>query len=115
IERNLQQRGVRTFRKLNYVWTYNKFFDVGKPTILLNSHHDSVKPNTVYTRNPFSPDIADGKPSGLGSNDAGGCLVSLIAAFLHVYAEEGLQYYFCIAATAEEEISGTNGLELVIP
>src|SRR5690606_32573957 len=115
IERFLQQRGVRTFRKLNNVWAYNKFFDADKPTILLNSHHDTVKPNTGYTRNPFSPDIADGKLFGLGSNDAGGCLVSLIATFLHFYPQEGLRYNFCIAATAEEEISGTNGLELVIP
>jgi len=115
IERFLQQRGVRTFRKMNNVWAYNKFFDAGKPTILLNSHHDTVKPNTGYTRNPFSPDTVDGKLYGLGSNDAGGCLVSLIATFLHFYAQEGLRYNFCIAATAEEEISGTNGLELVIP
>src|SRR3546814_10763 len=109
------QRVVRTFRKMNNVWAYNKFFDATKPTILLNSHHDTVKPNTGYTRNPFSPDITDGKLYGLGSNDAGGCLVSLIATFLHFYAQEELRYNFCIATTAEEEISGTNGLELVIP
>lgn len=115
IERFLQQRGVHTFRKMNNVWAYNKFFDAGKPTILLNSHHDTVKPNTGYTRNPFSPDIADGKLYGLGSNDAGGCLVSLIATFLHFYPQERLRYNFCIATTAEEEISGTNGIELVIP
>lgn len=115
IERFLQQRGVKTYRKLNNVWAYNKFYDAAKPTILLNSHHDTVKPNTGYTRNPFSPDVAEGKLYGLGSNDAGGCLVSLIAAFLHFYGQENLNYNFCIAATAEEEISGTNGLELVIP
>jgi len=100
---------------MNNVWAYNKFFDASKPTILLNSHHDTVKPNTGYTRNPFSPDMTDGKLYGLGSNDAGGCLVSLIATFLHFYGQEDLRYNFCIAATAEEEISGTNGLELVIP
>ncbi len=115
IERFLQQRGVKTYRKLNNVWAYNKFFDAAKPTILLNSHHDTVKPNTGYTRNPFSSDIEDGKLFGLGSNDAGGCLVSLIATFLHFYSQEGLNYNFCLAATAEEEISGVNGLELVIP
>lgn len=115
LERFLQQRGVRTYRKMNNVWAYNKFFDTSKPTILLNSHHDTVKPNTGYTRNPFSPDIENGKLYGLGSNDAGGCLVSLIATFLHFYPQEELKYNFCIAATAEEEISGTNGLELVIP
>jgi len=115
IERFLQQRGVRTYRKMNNVWAYNKFYDPSKPTILLNSHHDTVKPNTGYTRNPFSPDIEDGKLYGLGSNDAGGCLVSLIATFLYFYPQEGLKYNFCLATTAEEEISGTNGLELVIP
>jgi acetylornithine deacetylase len=115
IERFLQQRGVKTFRKLNNVWAYNKFYDESKPTILLNSHHDTVKPNTGYVRNPFSPDLEDEKLYGLGSNDAGGCLVSLIATFLHFYPQENLNYNFCIAATAEEEISGLNGLELVIP
>jgi len=115
IERFLQQRGVRTYRKVNNIWAYNKFFDPVKPTILLNSHHDTVKPNTGYTRNPFSPDIEADILYGLGSNDAGGCLVSLIAAFLHFYPQEQLNYNFCIAATAEEEISGANGLELVIP
>lgn len=115
IERFLQQRGVKTFRKLNNVWAYNKFYDESKPTILLNSHHDTVKPNTGYTRNPFSPDVEDEKLYGLGSNDAGGCLVSLLATFLYFYPQENLSYNFCIAATAEEEISGFNGLELVIP
>lgn len=115
IERFLQQRGVQTFRKMNNVWAYNKLFDASKPTILLNSHHDTVKPNTGYTRNPFSPDIADGKLYGLGSNDAGGSLVSLVATFLYFYPQEGLRYNFCIATTAEEEISGVNGLESVIP
>lgn len=115
IERFLQQRGVRTYRRVNNVWAYNKFFDPAKPTILLNSHHDTVKPNTGYTRNPFSPDTEGNVMYGLGSNDAGGCLVSLIATFLHFYPQKGLNYNFCIAATAEEEISGTNGLELIIP
>lgn len=115
IERFLQQKGVKTFRKLNNIWAYNKFYDESKPTVLLNSHHDTVKPNTGYTRNPFSPSIEDEKLYGLGSNDAGGCLVSLIATFLYFYPQENLKYNFCIAATAEEEISGFNGLELVIP
>jgi len=115
IERFLQHRGVKTHRKLNNVWAYNKFYDPSKPTVLLNSHHDTVKPNTGYTRNPFSPDIEDGKLFGLGSNDAGGCLVSLIATFLHFYPKDNLKYNLCLAATAEEEISGTNGIELVIP
>lgn len=111
----LQQAGVSTHRKHNNVWAYNKHYDAAKPTILLNSHHDTVKPNTGYTRDPFSPDTEEGKLFGLGSNDAGGCLVALVATFLYFYSREDLKYNFCLATTAEEEISGTNGLEAVIP
>lgn len=111
----LEQHGVATHRKMNNVWAWNKHFDPAKPTILLNSHHDTVKPNSGYTRDPFEAKIEDGKLYGLGSNDAGGCLVSLIATFLYFYEKEGLKYNFCLAATAEEEISGVNGLELIIP
>ncbi|MBC8987217.1 M20 family metallo-hydrolase [Pedobacter sp. N36a] len=115
IERFLQMREVKTHRKLNNVWAYNKHFDSNKPTLLLNSHHDTVKPNSGYTRDPFAPTVEDGKLYGLGSNDAGGCLVSLIATFLYFYEQEGLSYNICLAATAEEEISGNNGLECVLP
>src|ERR1700712_848321 len=115
IERFLQDKGVKTHRKLNNIWAWNKHFDESKPTILLNSHHDTVKPNSGYTRDPFEPKIEDGKLYGLGSNDAGGCLVSLINVFLYFYDTENLKYNFCLATTAEEEISGVNGLELIIP
>lgn len=115
IESFLQDRGVQTHRKLNNVWAYNKFFTPDKPTILLNSHHDTVKPNSGYTRNPFSPDVENGILYGLGSNDAGGCLVSLIATFLNFNDQENLKYNICLALTAEEEISGQNGLELILP
>ena len=109
------EKNIPTFRKKNNVWAFNKFYDASKPTILLNSHHDTVKPNPGYTRDPFSPDEEDGKLYGLGSNDAGGCLVSLINTFVHFYSRENLTYNFCIATTAEEEISGLDGLELVYP
>lgn len=115
IDQILQQHGVTTHRKLNNIWAWNKFFDAAKPTILLNSHHDTVKPNSGYTRDPYDAKIEDGKLYGLGSNDAGGCLVSLIAVFLYFYDKEDLKYNFCLATTAEEEISGVNGLELIIP
>lgn len=115
IEQFLQERSVNTHRKLNNIWAYNKHFDAQKPTVLLNSHHDTVKPNSGYTRNPYQPDVEEGKLYGLGSNDAGGCLVSLIATFLYFYEQEGLSYNICLAATAEEEISGTNGLECILP
>ncbi len=111
----LKDRGVKTHRKENNIWAFNKHYDASKPTILLNSHHDTVQPNPGYTRNPFSPDLEDGKLYGLGSNDAGGCLVSLIACFMHFYEQENLKYNLCLATTSEEEISGTNGLELIVP
>ncbi|MFX5933764.1 M20/M25/M40 family metallo-hydrolase, partial [Acinetobacter baumannii] len=78
----------------------NKYFDASKPTILLNSHHDTVKPNKEYTRDPFEAAIVDDKLFGLGSNDAGGCLVSLIACFLYYYEEQNLKYNLLLAATA---------------
>jgi acetylornithine deacetylase len=109
------QRGITMHRKLNNLWAWNKYFDPAKPTVLLNSHHDTVKPNSGYTRDPFEAKIEDGKLYGLGSNDAGGCLVSLIAVFLYFYEKQNLKYNFCLATTAEEEISGVNGLELIIP
>lgn len=111
----LVKHGVSIHRDLHNVWAFNKQYDPKKPTILLNSHHDTVRPNKDYTRDPFQPEIIDGKLYGLGSNDAGGCLVSLLATFLYFYEQEGLKYNFCMAATAEEEISGTDGLEYVIP
>lgn len=116
INQFLTDQGVlKTHRLKNNVWAYNLHFDPKKPTILLNSHHDTVKPNPGYTNDPFDPIVKDGKLFGLGSNDAGGCLVSLIAMFLYFYPKENLNYNFVIAATAEEEISGFDGLELVYP
>ncbi|WP_242918835.1 M20 family metallo-hydrolase [Pontibacter liquoris] len=111
----LQQQGVQTHRKENNVWAFNQYYDPKLPTLLLNSHHDTVKPNTGYTRNPFEASIEDGKINGLGSNDAGGCLVALVAAFLYFYPKQHLTYNLVLAATAEEEISGRNGVELILP
>jgi acetylornithine deacetylase len=115
IEDFLESKNVISYRYLNNVWAKNKYFDESKPTILLNSHHDTVKPNKAYTLNPFSPLEQDGKLYGLGSNDAGGCLVSLIATFLHYYNQTDLKYNFVLAATSEEEISGNNGVEILLP
>ena len=101
-------------RLKNNIWSKNVHFDPTKPTILLNSHHDTVKPNKGYTLDSFEPIEKDGKLFGLGSNDAGGCLVSLIATYLYFYAKEGLAYNLVFVASAEEEISGTDGIELVL-
>lgn len=114
IEAFLKSKNVDACRFLNNIWTRNKYFDESKPTILLNSHHDTVKPNKGYTLNPFSPIEKDGKLFGLGSNDAGGCLVSLIATFTHFYEQKDLRYNLVLAATAEEEISGANGIEALL-
>lgn len=114
ISRFLAVKGVATSRVGNNVYALNRFYDAAKPTILLNSHHDTVRPNAQYTRDPFLPQIADGKLYGLGSNDAGGCLVSLMATFLYFYQQPDLKYNLAIALTAEEEISGANGIEYTL-
>lgn len=99
----------------NNVWAVNKAFDPKKPTLLLNSHHDTVKPNAAYTHDPFEAKIENGKLYGLGSNDAGGALVSLIALFTHYYALENPKYNMVMAATAEEEIAGQQSLRGILP
>lgn len=102
-------------RVRNNVYAFNKHYDSKKPNLLLNSHHDTVKPNSAYTRDPFLPHVEDGKLFGLGSNDAGGCLVSLMATFTHFYAQENLSHNIIIVASAEEESSGPNGLNSMLP
>jgi acetylornithine deacetylase/succinyl-diaminopimelate desuccinylase-like protein len=109
----MKYHGIEPMRKGNNVWAKNKFFDANNPTILLNSHHDTVKPNPGYTRDPFSANVENGKLFGLGSNDAGGPLVSLLMTFLYFHELSDLKYNLVLAATAEEEISGTGGIELI--
>lgn len=115
IEQFFRQRSIPFKRTKNNIWTHNRFFDPAKPTLLLNSHHDTVKPNASWTLDPFQAIERDGKLYGLGSNDAGGCLVSLITTFCHFYDKKDLAYNIVMAATAEEEISGRDGLELILP
>lgn len=99
----------------NNIYAKNEYYDPAKQSILLNSHHDTVRPNKNYTMDPFTPIEKDGRLYGLGSNDAGGCLVSLMAVFLHFYSQKKLRHNVVFAASAEEEISGVNGIELVLP
>jgi acetylornithine deacetylase len=110
----LQSGNVVAERSKNNVFAWHHHFSPERPTILLNSHHDTVKPNPKYTRDPFAPVIENGKLYGLGSNDAGGALVSLIAAFLYFSDEKDSRYNLVMAATAEEEISGANGIEALL-
>ena len=97
-------------REINNVYAVNEYFEESKPTLLLNSHHDTVKPNSAYTKDPFHPHIVDGKLYGLGSNDAGGALVSLMATFTHFYSEKNLSHNLLLVASMEEESSGDNSL-----
>ena len=113
IENWFTQNNISFERENNNIWAFNKYFDTSKPTLLLNSHHDTVKPNQGYTKNPFEAIVEDGKLFGLGSNDAGGALVSLMATFVHFY-NENLPYNLVIVASAEEESSGKNGLNSVL-
>lgn len=115
IEGFLQGFGVKTHRQYNNIYAFNKHFDERKPTLLLNSHHDTVKPNSAYTKDPFDAHIEDGKLYGLGSNDAGGCLVSLLATFVHFYEKENLSHNIIMAATAEEEDAGEKSIRALLP
>jgi acetylornithine deacetylase len=115
ISRYLAAKGLNSNRVGNNVFVTSLHYDAAKPTILLNSHHDTVKPNVQYARDPFAATIEDDKLYGLGSNDAGGCLVSLLATFLYFYSQPDLNYNLVFAATAEEEISGSGGVELTLP
>jgi acetylornithine deacetylase len=114
IQDYLHQKKVKTERVKNNIWAMNLHYDAAKPNLLLNSHHDTVKPNKGYTLDPFSPIENEGKLFGLGSNDAGGCLVGLIACFLFYYDQQNLPYNIILVASAEEEISGHDGIELAI-
>ncbi len=98
----------------NNIWAKNKYFNPSKPTYLLNSHHDTVKPNSQWTFDPFHATIVDEKIIGLGSNDAGASLVCLLSTFVEFYEFKDLAFNLVVAATAEEEISGKNGIELLI-
>jgi acetylornithine deacetylase len=114
IEAWFQRYNINYKRTQNNVWATNKHFKAGKPTLLLNSHHDTVKPNSAYTKDPFKAIVKDGKLFGLGSNDAGGCLVSLMATFTYFYNHKDLKYNIIIVASAEEESSGPNGLNSML-
>jgi len=114
IEQWFKKFDIAYNRTKNNVWAINKYFDDNKPTLLLNSHHDTVKPNNGYTKDPFKAIVEDGKLYGLGSNDAGGCLVLLIATFTYFYNYKDLKYNLVIVASAEEESSGENGLNSML-
>ena len=113
IEQFLKEQGCTTFRKGNNVWV-KSIIDEKLPVILLNSHHDTVKPVASWTRKPFEPVIENGRLYGLGSNDAGASLVCLMMTFLHFAKQKDRTFNLIFAATAEEEITGKNGIALIL-
>ncbi len=115
IRKFLTDEGIPYKTKKNNTWALNKHYIKGKPVLLLNSHIDTVRPAKGYSYNPFSPIEEGDKLYGLGSNDAGGPLITLLAVFIHFYQRDDLPWNLVFAATAEEEISGRQGLEIVLP
>lgn len=115
IQAFFSERSMPFSRVENNVWSRNQHFNKDLPTILLNSHHDTVRPNASWTKDPFEALVDGDKLYGLGSNDAGGPLVSLLATYLYFYYRTDLPVNLIFAATAEEEISGKNGIELLLP
>lgn len=110
----LTKHGFNTMRKKNNVWAVAGVRDENKPTLLLNSHHDTVKATSKWTYDPFEPTITeDGKLVGLGSNDAGGPLVSLMHVFIELSKKEQ-PFNLVFLASAEEESSGKNGVPIVL-
>ena len=114
IKQWLAKHGVSCKQQQNNVYAVNKHEDPSKPYLLLNSHHDTVLPNSGYTRDPYKAAIENGKLYGLGSNDAGGALVCLLATFVYFYEQEDMAYNLVVAATAEEETSGDHGLNSLL-
>ena len=109
----MTDNGLTPQREKNNVWCCSKDFSDEKPTILLNAHIDTVKPVSSWTRNPFEPAIDDsGRLYGLGSNDCGGGLVALLQTFIALNATQQA-YNIIFLATAEEEVSGADGMQLM--
>ena len=113
LEHYIELKGYKSLRKDNNIWLLSPGFDSSRPTILLNSHIDTVKPVSGWIRNPFVPVIEDGKLYGLGSNDAGASVVSLLHTFFYL-TQQTQPFNLIFAATAEEEVSGKNGIESLI-
>lgn len=113
IENYIAENGYTVSRLKNNVWTIASGFDGNRPTLLLNSHIDTVKPVEGWTFDPFIPTEKDGKIYGLGSNDAGASVVSLLQVFF-LLSKEKQPYNLIFAASAEEEISGSNGMESLL-
>lgn len=114
IVNELNSFGYEVKRKGKNVYAFSKGFIAGRPTLMMNSHLDTVKPSNGWDTDPFDPVLVDGKLSGLGSNDAGGCLITLLLSFI-MSDERKLPFNRVFVATAEEEISGPGGMAIMLP
>lgn len=114
LQQSIEEAGIIANRSGNNIWCVSPMFDLHKPTVLLNSHLDTVKPASGWRKDPFTPTEANGKLYGLGSNDAGASVVSLFQAFRELCRKEQA-YNLIYLASCEEEVSGPNGIESVLP
>ena len=114
LQNYMERSGIMTGRSGNNIWCVSPMFDTKKPTILLNSHIDTVKPVNGWRKQPFTAKMEDGKLYGLGSNDAGASVVSLFEVYRYLSATEQA-YNLIFLASCEEEVSGKNGIESVLP
>lgn len=113
METELSKWGFLPKRKGNNVWATAAEYDAQKPTILLDAHLDTVRPNEQWTRDPFTPQVEQGRLYGLGSNDTGGNVVAMLAAFIHLSHTEQ-PYNLIFLASAEEEVTGIGGVRSVL-
>ena len=114
IEEWMTNWGLNPKREANNLWAVADNYNEAKPTLLLNAHIDTVKPVQTWTRNPHQPSIEDDRLYGLGSNDCGGGLVTLMQVY-RILKDSDRQYNLVFVASAEEEVSGKNGIERVLP
>ena len=114
MEQTIRSYGFKTQREANNLWIIDPHYDESRPTLLLNAHIDTVKPVASWSRDPFSPDVEDGVLYGLGSNDCGGGLCSLLQIF-RMLTEKPQSYNLIYLASAEEEVSGKDGITRALP
>ena len=114
MEQTIRSYDFEPQREANNIWIIDPHYDESRPTLLLNAHIDTVKPVASWTRDPFSPDVEDGVLYGLGSNDCGGGLCSLLQIF-RMLTEKPQHYNLIYLASAEEEVSGKDGITRALP
>ena len=114
MEQTIRSYGFEPQREANNLWIIDPHYDESRPTLLLNAHIDTVKPVASWSRDPFSPDVEDDVLYGLGSNDCGGGLCSLLQIF-RMLTEKPQSYNLIYLASAEEEVSGKDGITRALP